>query len=44
MQDVHKNIEDYNPRKNHKVLIVFDEMINDMINSKKIKSNCNRIV
>ena len=36
MQDVYKNIEDYNPRKNRKVLIVFDEMIADMINNKKL--------
>ena len=36
MQDVYKNIEDYNPRKNHKVFIVFDDMIADMINNKKL--------
>ena len=36
MQDVYKNIEDYNPIKKHKVLIVFDDMINDMINNKKL--------
>ena len=35
MQDVYKNIEDYNPRKNRKVLIVFDAMIVD-INNKKL--------
>ena len=35
MQDVHKSIEDYNPRKSRKVLIVFDDMIADMINNKK---------
>ena len=39
MQDVYKNIEDYNPRKNRKVLIVFDDMIADMINNKKLISN-----
>ena len=38
MQDVHKNINDYNPRKNRKVLIVFDDMIADMINNKKLDS------
>ena len=38
MQDVYKNIEDYNPRKNRKVLIVFDDMIADMINNKKLDS------
>ena len=36
MQDVYKNIEDYNLRKNRKVLIVFDDMIADMINNKKL--------
>ena len=35
-QDVYKNMEDYNPRKNHKVLIVFDDMIADMINNQKL--------
>ena len=38
MQDVYKNIKDYNPRKNRKVLIVFDDMIADMINNKKLDS------
>ena len=38
MQDVYKNIEDYNPTKNSKVLIVFDDMIADMINNKKLNS------
>ena len=33
MQDVYQNIEDYNPRKNRKVLIVFDDMMADMINN-----------
>ena len=36
MQDVYKNIEDYNPIKKLKVLIVFDDMIADMINNKKL--------
>ena len=36
MQNVYKNIEDYNPRKNRTVLIVFDDMIDDMINNKKL--------
>ena len=33
MSDVYKNIEDYNPHKRRKVLIVFDDMIVDMINN-----------
>ena len=36
MQDVYKNIEGYNPDKKRKVLIVFDDMIADMINNKKL--------
>ena len=27
MQDIYKNIEDYNPRKKGKMLIIFDDMI-----------------
>ena len=38
MHDVYKNIEDYNPGKNRKVLIVFDDKIADMINNKKLDS------
>ena len=36
MLDVHKSINDYNPRKKRKVLIVFDDMIADMINNNKL--------
>ena len=36
MQDVYKNIENYNPIKKHKVLLVFDDMIPDMINNNKL--------
>ena len=36
MQDVYKNIEDYNPGKKHKLLIAFDDMIADIINNKKL--------
>ena len=38
MQDVYKNIESCNPRKNRKVLIIFDGMIADMINNKRLNS------
>ena len=34
MQDVYRNIEEYNPGKGLKVLIVFDDMIADMISIK----------
>ena len=36
MQDVHKNIKDYNPIKKRKILIVFDDMISYMINNNKL--------
>ena len=36
MQDVHKNIEDYNPGKKRKIIIVFDDMIADMIKNNKL--------
>ena len=36
MQNVYKNIEDYNPGKKRKILIVFDDMIADTINNKKL--------
>ena len=36
MQDDYKNIEDYNPGKKHKILIVFDDMIVDMNNNIKL--------
>ena len=35
-KNVHKNIEEYNLGKQLKVLIVFDDMIADMINNKKL--------
>ena len=36
MQDVYKNIDEYNLGKKRKILIVFDDMIADMINNKKL--------
>ena len=36
MQDVYKNIEEYNPGKKRKMIIVFDDMIENMINNKKL--------
>ena len=38
MHDVYENIDDYNPDKENKILIVFDDMIADMINNKKLNS------
>ena len=36
MEDAYKNIENYNPGKKRKTSIVFDDMIADMINNKKL--------
>ena len=36
MHDVYKNIDDYNPDKENKILIVFDNIIADMIHHKKL--------
>ena len=36
MRDVYKNIDDYNPDKENKILIVFDDMIADIINNEKL--------
>ena len=44
MHDVYKNIDEYNPDKENKILIVFDEMIADMIHNKKAKFNSDRVV
>ena len=38
MQDVYKNINYYNPDKENKILIVFDDMIVDMIHNKTLDS------
>ena len=38
MHDVYKNIDDYSPDKENKILIVFDVMIADMIHNKKLNS------
>ena len=38
MHGVYKNIDDYNLDTENKILIVFDDMIADMINNKKLNS------
>ena len=38
MHKVYKNIDDYNPDKDNKNLIVFDDIIPDMINNTKLNS------
>ena len=34
MDDIYKNIEEYNPNKKHKILIILDDMIADMLSNK----------
>ena len=36
MDDIYKNIEEYNPNKKRKILIVFDDMTADMLSNKKL--------
>ena len=36
MDDIHKNIEEYDPNKKRKLLIVFDAMILDVLSNKKL--------
>ena len=38
MDDIFKNIEEYNPNKKQEILIVFDDMIADMLSSLVIKN------
>ena len=41
MQDVYKNIDEYNTDKERKILIVFDVMIADMTNNRQTKFSSN---
>ena len=36
MDDVYNNIDDYNPKRKRKILIVFDDMIADIMTNKKL--------
>ena len=36
MDDIFKNIEEYNPNKQRKILIAFDVMIADMLSNKEL--------
>ena len=36
MDDIYKNIEEYNPNKKRKIIIVFDDMIADMLSRKTL--------
>ena len=39
MDDIYENINEYNPSKERKILIVFDDMISDMLSNKIFKKN-----
>ena len=38
MDDVYENIHDYNSNRNRKILIVFDDMVADIMANKKFQS------
>ena len=38
MDDVYKNINDYNPSSKRKILLVFDDMIADIMTNKKFQT------
>ena len=37
MDDFYENIKEYNPNKERKILIVFDDMITDMLSNKSLQ-------
>ena len=37
MDDIYENIEEYNPDKERQILIVFDDLIADMLRNKKLQ-------
>ena len=43
MDDIYENIDHYNPNRKRKVLIVFDDMIPDIITNKKFQSIINEL-
>ena len=38
IHEIYKNINEYNPDKENKIIVVFDDMTADMINNKKLNS------
>ena len=44
MDDIYKNIEEYNSNKKRKIIIVLHNMIADMLSNKKTESNSNWII
>ena len=44
MDDVYENIEQYDPDKEHKTLIVFDDMVADMLSNKKLDPTVTKLL
>ena len=44
MDDIYKNIEEYNPNKKCEILIVFDDMITEMLSNKKVNPIVTEVV
>ena len=42
MDVIYKNIEEYNPNKKRKILIVFDDMITNMLSNKKLNPSVSK--
>ena len=38
MDDVYENVDDYNPNRQRKILIMFDDMIADIMSNKKCQA------
>ena len=43
MDNIYENIEEYNPNKECKILIVFDDMIVDILSNKKLNPGATEI-
>ena len=43
MDDVYNNIDDYNPRRKRKILILFDDMIADILTNKNFPAIFNEL-
>ena len=41
MDDIYENMEEYNPNKERKILILFDDLIVEMLIHKKTSTNSN---
>ena len=44
MDDIYENMEEYNPNKERKILILFDNLIVEMLIHKKTSTNSNWVI